>query len=175
MHVHFRPVTPADFAMLREWMNRPHWREWWGDPEEELGFVADMLEGRDTTRPYIFEIEGAPAGYIQVWFIGHHQNETWIADNPWLAEFPPETVGVDLSIGEESMLAKGFGTETLRAFVAMLIRAGHREIIIDPDPDNTRAVRAYEKAGFVAIPELIGRTGDSLIMKCDLRTYGTGA
>ena len=37
-------------------------------------------------------------------------------------------------------------------------------IIIDPDPANVRAVRAYEKAGFVPIPELVGRTGDDVLI-----------
>jgi aminoglycoside 6'-N-acetyltransferase len=32
---------------------------------------------------------------------------------------------------------------------------------------NRRAVRAYEKAGFRAIPRLLGRTGDALIMQYD--------
>jgi len=172
MDITFTQVTPADYSMMREWMNRPHWREWWGDPDEEFGFVIDMVEGRDTTRPYIFHVDGVPAGYIQVWYIGDHQCEPWTTDNPWLAELPAETVGVDLSIGEPSLLSKGIGTETLRQFVSMLVAEGRREIIIDPDPENGRAVRAYEKAGFRTIPELLGRTGDSLIMKCDLRTYG---
>jgi RimJ/RimL family protein N-acetyltransferase len=29
---------------------------------------------------------------------------------------------------------------------------------------NPRAIRAYEKAGFVAVPHLLGKTGESLIM-----------
>ena len=46
---------------------------------------------------------------------------------------------------------------------------GHRTIIIDPDPDNRRAVRAYGRAGFRAIPQLLGRTGDTLIMQYELK------
>ena len=42
---------------------------------------------------------------------------------------------------------------------------GFSQIIIDPDPNNIRAVRAYEKAGFRPIAELAGKTGDSLIMR----------
>ena len=51
-------------------------------------------------------------------------------------------------------LVAGIGSAVLRAFAERLVAQGHRTIIIDPDPDNSRAVRAYEKAGFRAIPQL---------------------
>ena len=48
----FRPVGAPDYPLLRGWLSAPHVRAWWGDPEEELGFIRDMVEGRDTTRPF---------------------------------------------------------------------------------------------------------------------------
>jgi aminoglycoside 6'-N-acetyltransferase len=33
-------------------------------------------------------------------------------------------------------------------FVERLLTAGTPQVVTDPDPANTRAVRAYEKAGF---------------------------
>ena len=140
-------------------------QEWWGEPETELGYVIDMIEGRDTTRPFVFSVDGEPMGYIQYWFIGDHQNATWIADYPWLAELPSDTVGVDLSIGEPARLSQGLGSAVLQEFAERLAGKGHRTIIIDPDLDNRRAVRAYEKAGFRPVPGLLGRTGDTLIMQ----------
>ena len=154
---------------MRRWLEQPHVREWWGEPETELGYIRDMVEGRDTTRPFIFSVNGESVGYIQYWFIGHHQNATWIAEYPWLAELPSETVGVDLSIGEPDKVSQGIGSQVLRAFAQRLVGQGHRSIIIDPDPSNTRAVRAYQKAGFRPIPALLGRTGDTLIMQFALK------
>lgn len=161
----FRPVEREDYGTLRGWLNQPHMREWWGDPEEELGFIRDMVEGRDTTRPFLFMLDGRPIGYIQYWFIGHHQNEEWIKDNPWLTELPSDAVGVDVSVGDPALLSSGYGSAAVRAFVARLIGEGHRTIIIDPEPTNHRAIRAYEKAGFRTIPHLEGRTGDTLLME----------
>ena len=163
----FRPMTQADLPLMRRWLELPHMREWWGEPETELGYVVDMIEGRDTTRPCILCVDGEAAGYIQYWFIGHHQNATWIADYPWLAELPVDAVGVDLSIGDPARLSQGIGSAVLQRFAQHLAGKGHRTIIIDPDPANRRAVRAYEKAGFRAIPSLLGRTGDTLIMQYD--------
>jgi aminoglycoside 6'-N-acetyltransferase len=104
-------------------------------------------------------------GYIQVWRIGPHQTDEWTKDNPWLMELPSQAVGVDLSIGEADKLSNGIGSAVLRRFVENLKAEGHTAIIIDPDPANTRAVRAYTKAGFRPIPHLAGRTDGVLIMQ----------
>jgi len=160
----FQPVAADDLPLLAQWMDTPHWRQWWGDPEEELGFIRDMIEGRDTTRPFLFLVDGRPVGYIQYWFIGHHQNEVWVKDNPWLMALPSDAIGVDLSIGAPEDLSKGYGSLALKAFVAMLRSEGFENIIIDPDPNNGRAVRAYEKAGFRSIPELEGKTGEDVLL-----------
>ncbi|HRO11403.1 MAG TPA: GNAT family N-acetyltransferase, partial [Amaricoccus sp.] len=100
----FRPVTPADYPLLLAWLRAPHVREWWGDPEEELALIRDMVEGRDTTRPYLIELAGRPVGYIQVWFVD--DNREYAADHPWIAELPPATVGVDLTIGDPALLSR---------------------------------------------------------------------
>ncbi|HET7717961.1 MAG TPA: GNAT family N-acetyltransferase [Bauldia sp.] len=166
----FVAVTTDHYPLLDEWLRAPHMLEWWGDPDEEMRNIRDMVEGSDTTRPYLITLDGEPVGYIQVWFIGHHQNETWIRDNPWLAELPSDAVGVDLSIGVADRLSQGIGSAAVRAFARRLYEEGHRTIIIDPDPANVRAVRAYEKAGFRPVPQLLGRTGDTLIMQYDPKT-----
>ena len=48
--ISFLPVEPKHYPLLRKWLGEPHMQEWWGEPEEELGFIRDMVEGRDTTR-----------------------------------------------------------------------------------------------------------------------------
>jgi RimJ/RimL family protein N-acetyltransferase len=171
--ISFLPVEPKHYPLLRKWLDEPHMREWWGQPEEELGFIRDMVEGRDTTRPFLIALDGTPVGYVQYWFIGHHQNAEWISDHPWLAELPSDTVGVDLSIGHADKLAQGIGSAALTKFVAELRRQGYENIIIDPDPNNARAVRAYAKAGFRPIPHLQGRMGDVLIMQHALKVHET--
>jgi RimJ/RimL family protein N-acetyltransferase len=171
--ISFVPVQAEHYPLLRTWLNAPHMQEWWGDPEQELGYIRDMVEGRDTTRPFLISIGNDPVGYIQYWFVGHHQNEQWIADHPWLMELPSETIGIDLSIGRAEQLSKGIGSAALAAFAAGLHNDGHATIIIDPDPGNARAVRAYEKAGFRPVPRLVGRTGDDvLIMQYDPSATG---
>ncbi|WP_216641153.1 GNAT family N-acetyltransferase [Oceaniglobus roseus] len=161
----FRPVTEADLPMLADWLARPHWRAWWGDPETELGYIRDMIEGRDTTSPWIFTLDGADAGYIQMWRIADNRVEPWLSQAPWMTELPDDAVGVDLSLADGESLGRGTGTRVLSRFTERLRAEGFTNIIIDPDPANLRAVRAYARAGFRPIPELQGRTGDSLILR----------
>jgi RimJ/RimL family protein N-acetyltransferase len=163
--VTFRPVVSRDLPLLADWMARPHWREWWGEPEEELDKIRKKVEGRDTTTPFIFQLDGRDAGYIQVWYVKDQQGAEAVAAYPWLLLLPMEAVGVDLSIAEASELFRGHGTKVLQAFVGKLRREGHKRIIIDPDPANLRAVKAYRKAGFKEMEDLLGRTGDSLLME----------
>lgn len=163
--ISFRPVLEADLPMLAEWMARPHWREWWGDPETEVGSIREMVEGRDTTRPFIFQVDGVDKGYVQVWYVEGQQGSEFAEDYPWLELLPAEAVGVDLSLAQGEDLSKGIGTEVLRAFVRKLRQEGHERIVIDPHPDNGRAVRSYRKAGFREIEDLLGLTGDSLLME----------
>ncbi len=46
------------------------------------------------------------------------------------------------------MIGGGHGSGFIRQFTDDLLTAGIPRIVTDPDPDNTRAVRAYENAGF---------------------------
>ena len=164
-HIAFRPVATADLPLLGRWMQGPHWRQWWGEPAVELGYIVDMLAGRDTTRPFIFETDGTPAGYIEMWRIDEARLEPWLSDAPWLMWLPDDAVGVDLSIGEEACLGKGLGSAALARFVAMLRAEGHHTIVIDPDPANGRAIGACRRAGFRPIPQLTTRTHDVLLMQ----------
>jgi RimJ/RimL family protein N-acetyltransferase len=163
--IDFTPVRADDLPLLSEWLRRPHWREWWGDPEVELGYIRDMVEGREATLPFLFHLDGVPSGYIQLWFIGPHQIPDWADNNPWLLELPADAVGVDLSIADPGQLSRGIGSAVLRTFVDRLRQEGHTTIIIDPDPSNARAVAAYRKAGFRPVPHLEGRTEEVLIMQ----------
>jgi len=165
--IDFRAVGDEDYPLLRGWLESPHMREWWGEPETELGYIREMVEGRDTTRPFLILLNGRPIGYIQYWCIGDHQNDKWVEDHPWLLELPTESLGLDIFLGEMDFLGQGIGTEALSLMTERLIATGRGPLIIDPDSTNARAIRSYEKAGFRRIEALLGQTGDTLIMKFD--------
>lgn len=163
--IRFVPVTNGDFPLLRRWLDSPHIREWWGGTETELAKIRDKVEGRDATRPFIFLLDGVPTGYIQSWFVGDAVEGGDAEEAPWLLDLPSDAIGVDLFVGRPELLGKGIGTAVLRAFLAKLFAEGVRTIVIDPDETNGRAVRAYEKAGFIAYDRFRNDNGVTLLMR----------
>lgn len=162
----FRPVETADLALLADWIARPHWQDWWGDPDEELAMIGDMVEGRDPAEPFLILLGGQPVGYIQSWRVADMLRAGFGDHHPWLAALPEEAVGVDLSLASDQMLGKGIGSVALKAFVERLRRDGHCLVIIDPAADNHRAIGAYRKAGFVSVPNVKDCPDDIHIMVC---------
>jgi aminoglycoside 6'-N-acetyltransferase len=171
--VSFRPVMHSDIPLLGAWMTQQHWLDWWGDPQTELAMIEDMIDERDTTRPFLFCVDGVAKGYIQVWFCADWHQPPYTETDSWILDLPRDAVGVDLSIGEADELARGLGSRVLRTFCERLRGEGHGEIFIDPDPENTRAIRAYRKAGFATYKPLAGRTEDVLILRHQPDFQGT--
>jgi aminoglycoside 6'-N-acetyltransferase len=79
-------------------------------------------------------------------------------------EHPRGTRGIDQFIGEPDMIERGHGSAFVRAFVDERLRNGAPRIVTDPDPANTRAVHAYEKAGFQKTGMVDTPEGPALLM-----------
>jgi len=62
------------------------------------------------------------------------------------------------------MIERGHGSAFIRAFVDALLREGAPRIVTDPDPENARAVRAYQKAGFEKAGMVDTPDGPALLM-----------
>jgi aminoglycoside 6'-N-acetyltransferase len=135
----FRTMTTADLALVRRWLLSPHVREWWGDPDQQYVLVSGDLDepAMDQT---IFSTEGNAFGYLQCYDLTE-----W---NSGFGAQPLGTRGIDLFIGEADMIDRGHGSALIRRFADDLLAGGAPRMVTDPDPDNGRAIRAYQKAGF---------------------------
>ncbi|MVT52926.1 GNAT family N-acetyltransferase [Bradyrhizobium yuanmingense] len=150
----FRPMTAADMPLIRRWLAAPHVAEWWHDPET-LEFVGGDLDHPDLAQ-FIVSRDGRPFAYLQCYRLGD-----------WHVSFGPQPVGtrgLDQFIGEADMLGRGHGSAFIRAFIDQLFARGVPRIVIDPSPSNARAIRAYEKAGFVPQHEIVTPDGPALLM-----------
>ena len=145
---------------MQTWLVEPHMRQWWGETEPALAELRQAID-EPSTDPFLILIDGLPAGYIQSYDI-HAE-----PDHPYRDQ-PHGSVGIDLSLGEADLLGAGHGPRIIEAFVARLFAAGAPRIVIDPAPDNTRAIRAYEKAHFRALDRrTTSEYGDALLMVRD--------
>ncbi len=135
----FRRVVEADLAVLARWRAAPHVREWWGEPsvEDEREKLADPRIAM-----WIVELAGRPFAFAQDYDV-----HGW--DPHPFSYLPAGSRGIDQYIGVLDMLDRGHGPAFVREHVEGLFAAGAPAVGTDPHPDNARAIRAYEKAGFV--------------------------
>jgi len=108
---------------------------------------------------WIVAYQGRPFAYAQ-----DYSPHDWDA-HPF-AHLPPGSRGIDQYIGEPDLLDVGHGSAFVRAHCDRLFAAGAPAIGTDPHPENFRAIRAYEKAGFrVASQPMDTRWGRALLME----------
>jgi aminoglycoside 6'-N-acetyltransferase len=157
--IDFRAVTKKDAALLKRWVASAHWQEWWGEPETEVAEIMAHLES-DSVEPMIAELDGKPTAYVQT-YDPHMEDDHPYQDQPF------GTLGIDISIGEIGDLNKGLGSQILMALSEVLFEEGATRLIIDPHPENKRAVRAYEKAGFTAFDTRMSEYGPALLLALD--------
>jgi aminoglycoside 6'-N-acetyltransferase len=149
----FRPMAADDLALVRRWLETAHVSEWWTDSPEEFTFDGDD----PAVDQFIVVKDGHPFAYLQCYDQG-------AGPENGLGRHPAGTRGIDQFIGEASMVGRGHGSAFIRAFTDELLAAGTPRIITDPDPANARAVRAYEKAGFLKQREVDTPDGRALLM-----------
>ncbi len=162
----FRALTHDDLPMLREWIARPHVAEWWGEQAtlaELAEHYAPVIAGTSHQKCYIAFADDTPIGFIQSYVPAADHSDGW-----WLDVNDPGVRGIDQFLADSHRLGQGLGTAMIRAFVAMLFEDPTvTRIQLDPSPDNARAIRAYEKAGFHAIREIDTPDGRALLMYRD--------
>ena len=151
----FRPLQAADLPLIRRWLAMPHVAEWWHDPVEQFELVSGDLEHPDMAQ-FIVAIDQRPFGYLQCYNLS-----AW---NDGFGAQPAGTRGLDQFIGEPEMVDRGHGSAFIRIFTEQLLASGTPRVVIDPDPSNTRAIRAYEKAGFQKHGLVKTPDGDALLM-----------
>ena len=155
----FRPMTAEHLPLVRGWLAKPHVREWWGDPREQFELVRADLDD-PAMEQFIVATADQPFAYLQC-----YEPAMWPEGG--LGEQPDGTRGLDQFIGEAHMIGRGHGAAFIRHFAEALLRTGAPRIVTDPDPENGRAVRAYEKAGFVKDRLVDTSDGTALLMVRD--------
>ena len=135
----FRPMSADDLPIIKRWLEMPHVREWWHDPAEQFELVSGDL-GHPDMAQFIVAADGTEFAYLQCYNLG-----AW---NTGFGPQPEGARGLDQFIGEADMIGRGHGSAFVRAYADGLLASGTPRVVTDPDPVNTRAIRAYEKAGF---------------------------
>lgn len=149
--------TMADYQALQSWFHEPELQEFvWcdekGEPPVSLERIIEKYGERvkhpKDVFPYFILLDEEPIGFIQYYI----QDEA--------------TIGLDMWIGRVADRNRGYGSEGLRQMVE-IIHQKHLQVktlFIDPELKNKRAIRCYDKAGFVPDGEFIGEEGVPCLM-----------
>ena len=152
-------MTPDDLPLVKRWLAAPHVVQWWGNTYEQFELVRGDLEV-EAMDQYVVTTNDRPFGYLQCY-------DPMVWPDNGLGAHPAGTRGIDQFIGESEMLERGHGSAFIRIFIERLLKAGSPRVITDPDPNNHRAIRAYEKAGFAKDKLVDTPDGIALLMVRD--------
>ncbi|MDA7418454.1 GNAT family N-acetyltransferase [Xenophilus arseniciresistens] len=161
-----RPLREDDLPLLHRWLNAPHVSRWWGEERPGLAQVRVQyhpeLLAAQRVQPYIVTLGGQPFAYAQS-YVAMGSGDGW-----WEEVRDPGIRGIDQSIGEAALLDRGLGTRLVRTLLAQLFAdPAVTQVQTDPAPDNARAIRCYEKAGFRRVRTVHTPDGPALYMLCD--------
>lgn len=143
--ISFRPLAESDLPQLREWLEREHVALWWREPiEYEL---THELEGR-----FVIVVDGRDAGMIQTY-----------------PDAEPGLAGVDLLIGEEDLVGRGLGPRALGHFAREVVfsRPETVAVVATVEETNRRSWRAFEKAGFRHVRDVVEEGRPHRLMRLD--------
>lgn len=144
-NVNLRPIDiERDVHHLYRWLGDADVNRWYSEGEHSLENYRERFAPEPTTRKFIVEIEDIPAGYLQAYRLS---DESEYAAQLGLDH---DAVSIDLFLGEPTYRGAGWGSVVLHAALERIVFGEMNAdfACINPDPDNIRAVRSYEKAGF---------------------------
>lgn len=138
--VTLRSATLADRALLADWDTRPHVVV--SHPDTDWGWEETLTRNAAWEEQLVAEVEGVPIGYLQIIDPALEESHYW-------GEIGPNLRAIDIWIGEQAYLGRGFGTEIMKLAIARCFANPAVEaILLDPLADNVRSHRFYERLGF---------------------------
>lgn len=159
--IEFLHLQERHIPFLRRWLKEPHVAQFWQETENEEEFRQKFLIElpERSVSPFIIVLDSTPVGYIQCY-------DASKVGGGWWPDAKEGTFGIDQFIGEPSLVGKGLGTIIIKQFVnELFLNPSVVEVIADPDPQNKRAVRVYEKVGFAPVGEIKTPGGQAFIMR----------
>jgi RimJ/RimL family protein N-acetyltransferase len=162
-HVTLREFAPNDLGRLAGWLREPHVARWYAEPADDLAWAAQPPPGGGQA---IILSDGVEVGYVR-W----QRVDREALDALGLHEIPPGSVDADILIGETARTGVGIGPRALRMLTADLRQDPTVPLIgLTSELTNTRAHRAFEKAGFrIARQYDAPRLGSCHLLILDLR------
>lgn len=139
-NVQLRRAGPDDLALLRRWDEQPHVVA--SDPNDDWGWEEELSRDPPWREQMIAEVDGRPVGFVQIIDPAEEETHYW-------GDVPAGLRAIDIWIGEEGDLNRGYGTRMMELAIARCFEDPQvSAILIDPLASNVAARRFYERLGF---------------------------
>ncbi len=136
-------MTRDEVSLFHRWVNDPEIMPFWYGRDRPKSVDELLVDWKpyyfDGSAPrlgrcFAIEADGRPIGMIAYNAINEYDR----------------SVEVDIVIGETAYWDRGYGTDSIRAFLGYLFgEMGLHRVWLVPRVSNARAIRCYEKVGFV--------------------------
>ena len=138
--ISLRAAGINDVSLLQYWDTQPHIIAC--DPDSDWQWEIELQRNPPWREQLIAEINGRPLGFLQIIDPAQDDSHYW-------GEVAENLRAIDIWIGEQADLGKGYGTKMMylalrMCFADPLVTA----VLVDPLASNFRAHRFYEKFGF---------------------------
>lgn len=162
--ISFKPLVYGHLPTLQQWLESPHVKAYWDrDIDWTDQLILDkygtyiegykMVDGiKLPLEAFIIYLGSLPIGYLQL-----YDARLFPRDNYDLNHLLSKTsfgkskmAAIDIFLGDVNVIGKGIGSFAMRRFLDEHVWKCFECCLVDPDKDNIRAIKAYEKAGFVS-------------------------
>lgn len=151
----FKPLAENDLVLLYHWFKEPTINKWyarnkkWSLKDIKAKYQPRIL-GKEHVPSFIVYLNNISVGFIQYYLLKNDLPEGIHSYmNPLFQKYNPhDLAGIDLFIAEKFARNKGLGVNMIHQFIDEFLIRFHA-VVVDPESNNFRAIRCYEKAGFV--------------------------
>lgn len=135
-----RDAVPSDLEILKFWDEQQHVID--SDPNDDWNWEIELNRKPTWRNQFVAEINHEPIGFVQI--IDPALEETHYWGNCGTGKR-----AIDIWIGEEKNLSKGYGTQMMRLALQICFQNKEvNEVLIDPLASNKRAIQFYQRLGF---------------------------
>lgn len=140
IHITLREARPSDLETLMYWEEQPHVEA--SDPNDDWHWKDELERTPEWREQLIAELDGRPIGFVQIIDPAKEESHYW-------GDVPEHLRAIDIWIGDECDLGKGYGTRMMQLAIERCFRDDAvTAVLVDPLASNTRAHRFYERSGF---------------------------
>ncbi len=162
-----RTAVPSDRQILENWDTKPH-VVWAGGEDDTFDWAYELPRHPTWRQLLIAEVDDRPIGFMQIIDPKEEETRYW-------GDVAPNLRAIDIWIGEEADLGRGYGAEMMRLALGLCFsNPDVTAVLIDPLAKNVRAHVFYQRLGFRPVGRRMFDKDDCLVHRLERGAWEEG-